>query len=275
MATRPEDDELTLDTPAEDPENLVDPQEDPENPEPKPEEGDEEEIIFSDDPEQPAENDSALIRHLREELKKTRRELQERPAPEQPKIEVGPRPTLESCEWDEDKHAEALDAWYDRRRQAEQQKTAGEKQAEAANEAFQADVQRFEGARASLKVAGAPEAIETALASLSLVQRAVIVKAADNAATVLAALGKHPARLTELAAIEDPIKLATAIVKLEGKIQMTKRKAPEPEEVATGNASVRQGADAQLEKLEKEAARTGDRSSLIAYKRNLKGRAKA
>jgi hypothetical protein len=272
MATQPEDDALELDQEA--PEAGDEP-ETPEQQEEQPPE-DEDDIVFSDDPAEPKAGDSDLIKHLRNELKKTKQELAERPAPQAPKVEVGPRPTLEGCEWDEDKHAEALDAWYDRKRQAEQQETAEQANQRKANETFQADVQRFEGARASLKVAGAPEAIDTALASLSPVQQAVIVKAADNAATVLAALGKHPARLTELAAIEDPIKLATAIAKLEGKIQMTKRKVPDPEEVATGSASVRQeGPDKVLERLEKEAAANGgDRTKISEYKAGLKARAK-
>jgi hypothetical protein len=157
----------------------------------------EDDIVFSDDPVPPGRERQRVIKHLRDELKSDQASTAERPAPQAPKIEVGPRPTLEGCEWDEDKHADALDAWYDRKRQAEQQETAEQKQRKA-NETFQADVQRFEGARASLKVAGAPEAIDTALASLSPVQQAVIVKAADNAATVAAALGKHPARLAEV-----------------------------------------------------------------------------
>jgi hypothetical protein len=273
MATQPDDDALILDNPADDPENPVDPQE-PQDPQDPPE--DEDDIVFSDDPVQPAENDSALIRHLRNELKRTKQELAERPAPQAPKIEVGPRPTLEGCEWDEDKHADALDAWYDRKRQAEQQETAEQASQRKANETFQADVQRFEGARASLRVAGAPEAIDTALASLSPVQQAVIVKAADNAATLLAALGKHPARLAEVTAIEDPVKLAAAIAKMEGKIQMTKRRAPDPEEVATGSASVRsESSDKVLERLQKEADKTGDRTKLIAHKRAQEARAKA
>jgi hypothetical protein len=94
---------------------------------------------------------------------------------------------------------------------------------------------------------------------------------------VSAALGKHPGKLAELAAIEDPIKFAAAVAKLEGTLKVQKRtRAPEPETIERGNASVRQGgADQQLEKLEKEAARTGDRSKVIAYKRDQREKAKA
>jgi hypothetical protein len=56
----------------------------------------------------------------------------------------------------------------------------------------------------------------------------------------------------------------------------SRRRAPEPEQVTTGNAGVRGGADKTLERLEAEAARNGgDRTKIIAYKANLKKAGKA
>jgi hypothetical protein len=274
MATQPEDDEI-LDIPAEDPENPVDPQ-DPESPEDPPE--DEEEIVFGDDPTVPTEDDSAVIRHLRAELKRKTQELAERPAPQPKTIEIGPKPTLEACEWDEDKFETELTAWHDRQRQAEAQRTDAEKSAEAANKAFAGDVERFNTARATLKVTGAPEAIDTALSSLSPVQQAALVTGADNAAVVLAALGKHPAKLAELAGIDNPIKFAVAVAKLEGTLKVqSRRKAPEPENVTTGNTGVRgETTDKKLERMEAEAARNGgDRTQIAAYKAQLRKAGKA
>jgi hypothetical protein len=275
MATQPEDIDIDLDPPAEDPENPVDPQ-DPENPDDPPE--DEEEIVFGDDPTVPADDDSAVIRHLRAELKRRTQELAERPAPQPKPVEIGPKPTLETCEWDEEKFETELTAWHDRQRQAEAQRSDAEKQAEAANKAFATDVERFNTARTSLKVPGAPEAIDTALSSLSQVQQAALVTGADNAALVLAALGKHPGKLAELAGIANPIKFAVAVAKLEGTLKVqSRRKAPEPENVTTGNAGVRaEKTDKALERLEAEASRNGgDRSKIIAYKAGLKKAGKA
>jgi hypothetical protein len=110
---------------------------------------------------------------------------------------------------------------------------------------------------------------------LNDVQQAVIVKAADNPALVLYSLGKHPAKLAELSQITDPLKMAAAVARLEGGLKvMPKRKPPEPEEIASGTASVSHGKDKELERLEKEAERTGDRTKLIAYKARQKSQAK-
>jgi hypothetical protein len=274
MATQPEDDEI-LDIPAEDPENPVDPQ-DPENPDDPPE--DEEEIVFGDDPTVPAEDDSAVIRHLRAELKRKTQELAERPAPQPKPIEIGEKPTLEACEWDEEKFESELLAWKDRQRQAEAQRSDAEKGAEAASKAFLGDVERFNTARTTLKVPGAPEAIDTALSSLSQVQQAALVTAADNAAVVLAALGKHPGKLADLAGIENPIKFAVAVAKLEGTLKVqSRRKAPEPENVTTGNTGVRPGAtDKEAERQEKRAMeRGGDVSDLLRRNREARRTAQA
>jgi hypothetical protein len=134
-------------------------------------------------------------------------------------------------------------------------------------------VERFNTARASLKVPAAGEAIDTALSSLSPVQQAALVTGADNAAVVLAALGRQPGKLAEIAGIENPIKFAAAVAKWEGTLKVqSRRRAPDPEQVTTGNAGVRTaGPDKTLERLEAEAARNGgDRSKIIAYKANLK-----
>jgi len=62
-----------------------------------------------------------------------------------------------------------------------------------------------------------------------------------------------------------------AIGELKGKLQVTKRKTPEPDRGLVGNAASN-GADKTLARLEKKAADSGDRTELIAYKRKLKAR---
>jgi hypothetical protein len=278
MATQPDDEELVLDQAAADQDQQDDQQRGDEIQQQDQAE-DEEEIVIGGDPVEPAENDSALIRHLRSELKRTRQELSERPTPQPQPIEVGPEPDLwEDCEGDPDRFKAAILAREERQRQADAQKSDVEKGAEAANKSFAADVERFNTARASLKVPAAGEAIDTALSSLSPVQQAALVTGADNAALVLAALGKHPGKLAEIAGIENPIKFAAAVAKWEGTLKVQSRqRAPAPEQVTTGNASVRtEGPDKTLERLEAEAARNGgDRSKIIAYKAGLKKAGKA
>jgi hypothetical protein len=171
----------------------------------------------------------------------------------------------------------SVESWTQRKAAADRQQSESQQQDRAVAEAWQADVRRFEARKAELKVPDAEEAIETAMAGLNQVQQAVIVKAADNPALVFAALGKHPGKLAEIASIQDPLKQAAAVVKLEGTLKVApRRKAPEPEQIERGNASVTHGADKTLERLEAEAARNGgDRTKIAAYKAQQKKQAKA
>lgn len=283
MAVEPEDDELLLDKEQGEGGNADEQdQEEQEQSSNEPGElgGDEEEDILIGDEAAPAsgERETGLIKHLREELRRQAKENAElRKSVQAPQaIEVGERPTLESCEWDEERYAASVEAWMQRKAAADRQQTEAQQQNRAVEEAWQADVKRFEARKSELKVPDAEEAIETAMAGLNQVQQAVIVKAADNPALVFAALGKHPGKLAEIASIQDPLKQAAAVAKLEGKLTVApRRRPPEPEQIASGNARVTQGKDKTLERLEAEAERTGDRSKIAVYKRQQKQQAKA
>jgi hypothetical protein len=281
MATQPEDDELTLDTPAEDPENPVDPQEGPENPEPAPEEGDEEDFFFAGDDLPPeGEADSPVIKQFRQRdreharrIRELEKQLEERAAP--PPIEdPGPEPDFEDvqADWYLDPPAwkAAHKEWEQKKAAAEEAKSADQKRKEAANKSLLDDRDAWHAERAKIRVPDREEAtaiIETALGEETW-QRAAFAKLGADAAKMEVALARNPARLQEVMSIDDPIKWAFRLGELKGKIQMTKRKAPEPEDIATGTANVRQeSADKVLERLEKEAAANGgDRSKIAAHK---------
>jgi hypothetical protein len=53
---------------------------------------------------------------------------------------------------------------------------------------------------------------------------------------------------------------------------VTTRKAPAPDRPLRGSATMPGSADKELEKLEKKAAATGERTALIAYKKQLRDR---
>jgi len=53
-----------------------------------------------------------------------------------------------------------------------------------------------------------------------------------------------------------------------------KRKAPAPDKPLSGAGRMPGGPDKQLEKLEADAERTGDRTAVIAYRKKLKERGK-
>jgi hypothetical protein len=238
----------------------------------------EEELVFEDEA-SPAsgEAETGLVKHLRTQLTEQRKELERlrRSAPPPQPIEVGEKPTLSGCEYDEEVYEREIDQWKERKAKAEALNAEAEQTQKQIAEAWNQELQSHHEKKAALKFKDVQEAEDVALSSLSEVQQAVIVKAAENSAMVIYALGKHPAKLAELSKITDPIKLAVAVSKLEGKMTVAKRGGPpEPERIARGGAPTANGTDKQLERLEKEADRTGDRSKLIAYKAQLKAQAK-
>lgn len=219
----------------------------------------------------PGERDSSTIREMRERIRELSREnsqLRQTSAPQQ--IEIGPRPTLESCEFDEDKFAAAYDEWQAKKAKAEQQKASAGQVEQEAQEAFQRDVQSYQAKRAKLPFVDVDEVEGVALAALNQVQQAVIVKAADDPAKVLYALGKRPDKLAEISQFQDPLKLAAAIARLEGGLNVVKRsKAPAPEEIAQGSQGMSQGTDDKEEaRLLKDAEKSGDYSAYYAHLRS-------
>lgn len=276
MATQPEDQDDTLDL-TEDME-LKDAED-------QAAEGDEEEgadeqerVTFADEEEGEPTEENSVIRQMRAELKEERRrrlEAEQKSAPA--KIEIGDKPTMEGCGFDEDVFETELDAWKERKAAADRQETSQAEENRKINEAWQADVSSFEQKKGALSFEDRDEAIETVTASLPRNwQSAAIIKAANDPALFFYALSKSPAKLAELSKFEDPIKMAAAVARMEGAVKVVKgRKAPDPDRPERGSASMPSGPDKQLEKLEKEAAASGgDRTKIIAYKAKQAEKAK-
>lgn len=238
---------------------------------------DEDELVFEDEA-SPAsgEAETGLVKHLRTQLTEQRKELEQlrKAAPAAKAIEVGEKPTLAACEYDEEVFERELDQWKGRKAKAEAQVAEAQQTQQQAAEAWTNELQGHHAKKAALKFKDVQEAEDLALASLSEVQQAVIVKAAGNSAMVVYALGKHPGKLAEISKITDPIKLAVAVSKMEGKMSVKRGGPPEPERIARGGAPAAGAKDKELERLEKEADRTGDSSELIAYRAKKKSRAK-
>lgn len=271
MATQPDDDE-----PLELTEDMEVPAKTGDEAEAGEEDGDDEQerVTFADEEDAEPAEENSVIRQMRAELKEERRrrlEAEQKSAPA--KIEVGPKPTMwdDGIDGDEALFEKRLLEWHAREADAEQQEQSQAEQDRKINEAWQQDLSTFEQKKGGLKFEDRDEAIETATASLDLVQQAVVVKAANDPALFLYALSKSPAKLAELGKIKDPVKMAAAVARMEGAVKVVKgRKAPDPDRPERGSAAMPGGPDKQLEKLEKDAARTGDRTALIAYKKKAK-----
>jgi hypothetical protein len=237
-------------------------------------EGAEEEVLtFGDDLADEKEDDSSLIRHLRAELKRARDEAKEalQAAPKPEKIEVGPEPTMADCDYDEDEFKKRWTQWNERKEaESSQQAQVTEAQRKQAEE-WEAEKKRYSDGKGSLGFKDMGEAEETVIGALGENLFGALILATDAPAKVTYALAKHPEKLAHLASLKDnAVKFVAAVAKLEGQLKMVKkRKAPDPEKIERGSGSTVTGADKHLEKLEKEAERTGDRTKVIAYKKKL------
>lgn len=245
---------------------------------------DEEVVITIGDETPPAANDDEVdgkpapqwVKDLRKqardlarenrELKQAQQAAQQTAAPSAPV--VGEKPTLESCDFDGDRFEAELTAWHDRKRKADEATAAAQREQEAAQAAWDQKLTAYKAAGAALKVADFADAEAVAQEVFTPTQLGIIVNGADNAAHLVYALGKNPAKAKELAAIKDPVKYAFAVAKLETQLKVQPARRPPPaERKVTGTAGGVTSVDNTLERLEAEADRTGDRSKVIAYKR--------
>lgn len=249
-----------------------------------PEENEEDEVVVSIGEDSPSQEDEVKkapewVRELRKsnrELKKKNRELEQQiqaaSGAEFKPVELGKKPTLEDCDYDESKFDQALDQWYERKGKLEEQKALQKAEEEKQVKEWQQRLDTYQEQKDKLKVKDYEEAEELAQETLSNTQQGIIVQGADNPALVIYALGKNSKKMKEISQIKDPVKFSWAVSKLEATLKVTsRRKPPAPEQPVKGNASA--GAtDSTLEKLRAEAARTGDSTKLIAYKRKLRQR---
>lgn len=237
-------------------------------------------VTFGDEaaPASKGEN-SDLVRHLREVAKRQAEEIAtlRRAQPQQAApIDPGPKPTLESCDYDGDKFEQELDAWKERNRKAEQAGESARQAQQAQQEEFQGRMQAYNAGKGSLKAKDFDVAEAAVTSQFSQEQVAVALMASEDPAKLVYALGRHPAKLAELVAIKDPIKFAAAIARLEGKITVTARgKTPPAPDTPQRGSGPLTGAktDPVLEKLERDAARTGDRTEVVKYRRAQKEKA--
>lgn len=181
---------------------------------------------------------------------------------------LGPEPTLESCDYDTGRLAAELKDWYSKKAEADAQEKETLKRAEAEAQQWQVKLAGYGQASKALKVPDFVDAEEVVKDALNVTQQGIIVHGADNPALVVYALGKNPKKAAELAAIADPVKFAFQVAKLEAQLKVQpKRTAPPPEGRVRSTVPGAAAVDNQLEKLREEAAKTGDMTKVLAYKR--------
>lgn len=247
--------------------------------EPEPEEQDAEDdsitvSIGDEEPEEPEESAEAPqwvkdLRHKHKDLKRQNSELQKQLEQYKPKAPViGAKPTLAGCDYDEEEFIRQTDEWYESKRAADMQQAQRQKAEEAAAMEYRQKVERYQEKKQSLKVKDYADAEATVEDLMDAMQQTVILETADNPALVVYALGKNPKRAAEMAGHKNPVKFAYELSKLEATLKINKRKPKAaPESRISGTGRISGATDNQLERLRAEAAKTGDMSKVLAYKR--------
>lgn len=219
------------------------------------------------------------------ELRKSHRELQRRnreleakiqQAPEtNPVVTLGAKPSLESYDYDTEKYEASLADWYERKRSVDEQEAKARQAEQQQAEAWQQKLQGYAEAKTKLKVKDYDDAEEVAQQMFNVVQQGVMIQGAEDPALVIYALGKNPKKAKELANIDDPVKFAFAVAKLESQLKISNRKAAtRPEKQVSATAPIKGAVDSTLERLREEASRTGNMDKVMAYKRAQKRAAK-
>ncbi len=243
------------------------------------------EIVVSIDGEEPPPQEEQAapewVRELRREhreLKKRNRELESRvnqSTETNPVVNLGPKPNLEALDYDTEKYEQSLADWYERKKLVDDQQSQVRRAEEEQQQAWNAKLEGYVEAKTKLKVRDYDDAEEVAQQMFNVVQQGVVIQGAENPALVIYALGKNPKKAKELAAIDDPVKFAFAVAKLESNLKIGNRKAAtQPERTVSATAPSSGAVDSTLERLREEAARTGNMDKVMAYKRAQKQAAK-
>jgi hypothetical protein len=221
--------------------------------------------------EKPAPKWVRELRRTQRELQRENRELKaklEAPVSTETKpVQVGVKPTLDSCDYDSEKFEAELAQWYERKREADAAEAQVRSEQEAQERAWKAKLEAYGKAKAELRVRDYDDAEEAVQQFLDVTQQGVLIEGADNPALLVYALGKNPAKAKELAAIKSPVKFAFAVAKLEKELKVSNRskQAPPPEKTVSGTGRISGAVDSTLERLRAEADLTGDRTKVVQY----------
>jgi hypothetical protein len=274
-------DDEALELPEPETEMVEAPTEESETP---PVEEDEVVVTIGGDPEPEPEQQRApeWVKELRRQSREDKRRIRElerlvqggQPAAET-KPAPGPKPTLESADYDTERYERDLAQWYEKKRQHEADLAAREAAEKAQAEQWQGKLNGYTEKRSSLKVRDFEDAEALVADTLSVTQQGMILAGADNPALLVYALGKNPKRAQELASIQDPVVFAWKAAKLEAELKVSNRKpTTQPERTVTGTAPKSGTVDSNLDRLRAEAERTGDYSKVVAYRKQLKQKGK-
>lgn len=244
----------------------------------------EEEIVVSIAGEDPSEeeeehkNAPGWVRELRKSSREKDKKIRELEAKLQSTVQAAPKipalgkkPTLDDHDYDPDAYETALTDWFERKRVHDAHEAQVLAQQEESQRAWESKLASYGKSKTELKVKDFDDAESYVQEKFNVTQQGIMLQGLENPALMVYALGKNPKKAAELSAIEDPVKFAIAIGKLESTLKVTPRKtAPPPTKSITGNGPVSGSIDSTLNRLRAEAEKTGNYTKVLAYKKQKK-----
>ncbi|EAZ4212153.1 phage capsid protein [Salmonella enterica] len=191
------------------------------------------------------------FKETQKENRELRRQLEEalaKPAEQQPTQTqtdaIPPKPTLESCDYDEQAFETALTDWHEKKSRAEQQKQQQQRQQQEVIQRFQQRLEKHNERATRLPVKDYRETEEIVRRELPAIQQEILIHAADEGSELVAyALGKNQQLRQRVAAETDPIRAAFLLGQISKQVSLAPKpkKAPKPEpEVRGGGADAKQ-----------------------------------
>lgn len=186
---------------------------------------------------------------------------------------LGDKPTLATCDYDEDRFEAELASWHEQKREVEKQKQAQAEAQKAEQEAWQKRLDGYQEGKSKLsqQARDFDEAEDDFAQVFSPAQQGAILHIADDAPLLVYALGKNLKKAQELAEIKDQALFIKAVTRLETTMRAKNVKtAPKPERRVGGTGGVPKSATNALEKARAKAAETGDYTEVNRLKAKLR-----
>ncbi|EAQ4713337.1 phage capsid protein [Salmonella enterica] len=196
------------------------------------------------------------FKETQKENRELRRQLEEalaKPAEQQPTQTqtdaIPPKPTLESCDYDEQAFETALTDWHEKKSRAEQQKQQQQRQQQEVIQRFQQRLEKHNERATRLPVKDYRETEEIVRRELPAIQQEILIHAADEGSELIAyALGKNQQLRQRVAAETDPIRAAFLLGQISKQVSL----APKPKKAIKPEPEVRGGgADAKQDEFNK------------------------
>ena len=182
-----------------------------------------------DEPEPEPVAENSTVREMRKTIRTLEKKLKEKEAVEtkvQTEQEIGPKPTLAGCDYDDGKFEAAILEWSAKKSEVEAVKAKAAEKAQRDADEWKARKTAYDARKASTGIKDYDEAEDAVREALPQLKQDIIIDAVDRPELLIAALGRSPTKLAELAAIDTTTVrgvalFAATVAKLEANVKQS------------------------------------------------------